>query len=1423
MESRRGAVVASCLLLLIVLVAPSVPAPPPSGGGGGGGGPPVPDPPEKPGEEPASGPQGNGPEGGGGDPPPCCSPPPLTPLPNVTYTPPYANLTVPAIYPDRTTVGSGEMVTFLVHVSNLGYLLVETANLTLYDNVISNATAIAWTSVDLWDFENSVELNWTPMSAGNHTIIPVIDADHRVRETDESDNTRPVLVTVVGGSAPGRADLQATEADIGVVDPPIAGVPNTLQIQLWNLGTAPAANVQVDVTDNGAPVGSYLIGALQDLGRDVHELPWTPVGEGLHAIRAVADPAKSIGELRETNNEGVQEFYADSSISQFCETFDLLYVPPGQTLSFTNCKVLAMNVTVEGTLRFNHSRLYMGRPWGFCQNCPASTPFPGAPPDVLWYRVLVQPYGLLEFSNGSAIIGTSSYNGFGFDASRYSRFYFNDSEAFLPWGPRKICPGPPGGPLSRCAALVQAGLVVRTDQFSFRNSVVTQGRLHGLYLAGYLLWSWQDGVWDAPNFVVDRGRFLDNRGAGLVINNAYATVPNGTFERNRVGLYQLGAPGAWPVRPVATVVDGAFTENNEGIQSVDLATLDLLESSFGSNGLFAVRLADLYHGDAGKRDTVRASSIHAPAMSFGLYSYFASPAVENNTAVGQPRAYFVFDESPHHVDVPVVGEWPRLLGNAANGTGFPQFNAYGVIANRTTLRVHDNRFGTLAIVAAFTQATGYVERLATGNEIGGTLGQACIGVAAAVGSSLVVENNTFRAGGCGNNPNPPPAERPMVLAQNSDARIRWNNLSDSDMAVYAVNATPLVIANNTGHGPIVVNASAGPVIHNNTRDYANPYSKKDIIQVWNSPNAVVTENRARGYLATFVLNNTTYEYGVDNLIELINTPDALVERNVLTGGKCYVPGEIFDRDYQADKGLIKVYNNATAVVRYNRLRCGAWGITLDDLRPGPLTPAFRATYALIEFNSVDHAGFRAIGVASNRWYDDPTATWYESSTRGTVLWNQVNYSKSWGIGMQSSFDDPRNRVENNTIRETHGRDRLGGYGGAVTLAEWITPTYAHVAKNTLVAGNGTGILVRDDYNGLIWNNTISDFVGDGWVGNQTAKTYGEGITIQPTTVPVTAVNNTITDCAIGIMVRRGPGHVLTGNVIENRTLNRTTVGLYANETFWLLSGPATATATGNTFRNLTVGVLAGTVKNLVNDSNGWRWLLTAPDLTLTANTFTDNDVGVRLRGPFLNNTTFPITWIPGEIQPLDVEMTRNTLSGNGVGIEVLGPYVDLSPRHDNQSFPVHAWIHDNNTVTAGTTGIVLRGAAGNGTIFPPDLVLEDNNTVANFTQYGVWVDAATVDPASNLTMWWNDVRSTVAGALGVRVEGDPFAQWGDYFHAECNWWNHASGPFDPPPDNPDSNPGSGQPVSDWFWYRDKIDNVPYWLDQPAIQETECLP
>ena len=47
-----------------------------------------------------------------------------------------------------------------------------------------------------------------------------------------------------------------------------------------------------------------------------------------------------------------------------------------------------------------------------------------------------------------------------------------------------------------------------------------------------------------------------------------------------------------------------------------------------------------------------------------------------------------------------------------------------------------------------------------------------------------------------------------------------------------------------------------------------------------------------------------------------------------------------------------------------------------------------------------------------------------------------------------------------------------------------------------------------------------------WKGNG-VNAYGEGITIQPYSIPVTAVDNNITDCAIGIWVHKAIRSSLT--------------------------------------------------------------------------------------------------------------------------------------------------------------------------------------------------------------------------------------------------------------------------------------------------------
>ncbi|HKZ47803.1 MAG TPA: right-handed parallel beta-helix repeat-containing protein [Thermoplasmata archaeon] len=155
------------------------------------------------------------------------------------------------------------------------------------------------------------------------------------------------------------------------------------------------------------------------------------------------------------------------------------------------------------------------------------------------------------------------------------------------------------------------------------------------------------------------------------------------------------------------------------------------------------------------------------------------------------------------------------------------------------------------------------------------------------------------------------------------------------------------------------------------------------------------------------------------------------------------------------------------------------------------------------------------------------------------------------------------------------------------------------------------------------------------------------------------------------------------------------------------------------------------------------------------------------------------------------------------------------------SFPRAHVEATRNRIEDNVHGIHLEGNAVGHTTYTVYANLSDNNTVANNAQYGIYVDAATVDLVK-LRVWWNDVRDNTAA--GLYVTGDPPGP--DYFHAECNWWNSAGGPYDPIPppagepdwnDNPDPN---AQPVSDYFWYRD-LDNDPYWLQEPSLTATSC--
>ena len=183
--------------------------------------------------------------------------------------------------------------------------------------------------------------------------------------------------------------------------------------------------------------------------------------------------------------------------------------------------------------------------------------------------------------------------------------------------------------------------------------------------------------------------------------------------------------------------------------------------------------------------------------------------------------------------------------------------------------------------------------------------------------------------------------------------------------------------------------------------------------------------------------------------------------------------------------------------------------------------------------------------------------------------------------------------------------------------------------------------------------------------------------------------------------------------------------------------------------------------------------------------FVRNDYNVVIRDNVVSNVTGKTLNEYGEcvtiVSAIPVPVVNNTLRDCRIGV-----WIKRGGGHDLA----------RNTVTNATVANVTWGLYLDETFGAVWADVHDNNTFSGWT-YGVWIDAAVVD-VPNFNLFWNDVRSN---GEGVHVTGDP--PGADFFHAECNWWNPALGPHDLSPGVPDQNDNPpGQPVSDWFWYRD---------------------
>jgi len=1132
----RGIALALVILTVVTLLTPSVVAGPVDGGD------PPPSPPPSGGDPPGMGPgadgAGAGPSGGGNGGP---TPPPPTTYTKTPYKIPYADLRVKLLRSDREVVAPSQLVQFTIEKENVGYLTASSANLTMYNNVISNGTAIAWTDLDMRDFQGKTVLTWIASGLGDHTILAFVDANYTVKEISETNNTASVVVRVQTGGGPGVPDIMVNERDVGLSAQPQAGQPTTLKVEVRNIWGATASNVAVRVTDNGATINFYTIASLSTTASNVRSITWTPAAEGPHVINVTAAEGNTIRELSEDNNFastgiGVKPFPLPGCVQNKGEWT----IPSGSDQAYTNCVIYATNVTVNGILRLlSNTRLWVGRLYPITIG---GSVIPRPLPSVAWHNLKINSGGILVVT-GSTITTWQAAYAFGFEAKVGSAFYMNaTSYAYFPWGRWPV----PFG-VGQHWGNIEGGLIVRTNSFSFKESTVAFGRLHGLFL---------DGV-AVPSPGLQNNVFRDSRGAGLAAlkaSNAY--IAGSRFSRNAFGLYQRGeAPSSIST---ATVTSSLFEYSSLlpfpsfGIDS-DVRSFVNVTGNTGTGKGFRERFSiairiTWWPGTPDRTDPVVSNSF--VDNLFGVYAYYASPEIRANTFVTDPgipfRTHVTLHQSPY---VTQSGqEWPRVEGNSMSRAISAPFDGLAVNVYGMTVPIRGNAMaipqGISCIGAACRVETNVMS--------------VCWGVAAVALSNLSwTAGNSINHLGCG--------ETWGVIVDSSRATLRDGLIGQSETLLDVCAATALQVVNVTfsdlnpatsGGSDIKVRLSNAALFDDN--DMLNVP-----IAIYDSRDLVFKRNSQRS--------------DIGDGMELNNATNALVEYNTFESPFRYTPTNP-PVGGQIDRGHVKVYNNATATVRWNVLRNGSWGVSLDDIRSGPLSLPLRSTYALVQGNWINDTGYVAFGV--------------NSSTRGDALGNQVLRSSGWGLFMESSFAG--NRMENNTVDVCHGLN-ADSYGACVRISVQDLSGQVVVANNTISRGNVSGIYVRDNYNVVIRDNIVSNVTG------KTVNEYGECITIV-SAIAVPVINNVLRDCRIGVRIQKGTGHDLMRNTVQNITVANVTWGLRLDDT-----GGAIVWADvhdNNTFSGWTYGVW---INAQFVDPNAGKFRLWWSDVRL-------NQEGVHVQG-----------------------------------------------------------------------------------------------------------------------------------------------------------------------------------------------------------------
>jgi len=141
----------------------------------------------------------------------------------------------------------------------------------------------------------TLSFTWTPTTTGSHDLMVWADPTGSVDEVSESNNQLTTSLSV----ADLRPDLEVT--NLVVPDSPSTGTSYPVVVDITNNG-ATSVTFTVRFYEDGVCVGKQVINL--DAGDSTTLLfAWTPTTSGSHELMIWADPANSIIETDETNNQ----------------------------------------------------------------------------------------------------------------------------------------------------------------------------------------------------------------------------------------------------------------------------------------------------------------------------------------------------------------------------------------------------------------------------------------------------------------------------------------------------------------------------------------------------------------------------------------------------------------------------------------------------------------------------------------------------------------------------------------------------------------------------------------------------------------------------------------------------------------------------------------------------------------------------------------------------------------------------------------------------------------------------------------------------------------------------------------------------------------------------------------------------------------